>query len=187
MLHAQTTENVVLAEVILCKFLPAKPAPLVIASRARDVITTALFPLSTCFALGTIHKVCAALGILKEFFFMLSNRGFLLARAPGVPLRATLETHLKATSTNRRLTSLFALFDVADAVWERAPAQRGVQVHNNVLVELQVLCVDILATEFTNVFICIYLSAAILHARDLQHAALGNFDLQMVLNAILAL
>lgn len=187
MLHAQAAEDVVLAEVILRKFLPAEPAPLVIASRARNVITAALFPLSTCLALRTIHKVGAALGILEELFFMLSYRGFLLARAPRVPLHAALEAHLKATCTNRWLTSLFALFYVADAVWERAPAQRWVQVHNNVLVELQVLCVDILATEFTDVFIRVNLRASILHARDLQHAALGNFDLQMVLNAILAL
>ena len=187
MLHAQTAEYVILAEVILRKLLSAKPAPLIIASRARDVIATALFPLSTCFALRTIHKVGATLGILEELFFMLRNGSFLLARASRVPLHTTFETHLKATCTDRRLTSLFVLFDVADAVWKRAPAQRRVQVDNYVFVELQILCVNILATELTNVFICVYLRTAILHARDLEHAALGNFDLQMVLDAILAL
>ena len=85
---------------ILLEFLTAQPAPLIVASCACYMIATALLSFGSCFALWTIDKIGAALSILKEFFFMFSNRCFLLTSATRVPLHAALEAHLEATSTD---------------------------------------------------------------------------------------
>lgn len=141
------------------------------------MIAAALFPFGSCFALWTIYEVGAAFGVFEELLIMLFHSGLLLTRVSGVPLHAALEAHFKAARAHRRLASFLALRNVADAVWLRAPAQRRVQINDNVLMESQVLGVDILAAKLPNVFASVDFFAAKLHAGNFHNSAFRDFNL----------
>ena len=151
------------------------------------MIASALFTLCARPALRAINEVFTTLGILEEFFLVVRHGGLLLTGTALMPRLAAFEAHLEATCADGRLPSLLAFLDVADAVWERAPAKRWVQVDNYILMKAQVLGKDVLAAELADILARVYLIAAVLHTRDLEDATLRNLYLQVVLYAILAL
>ena len=100
------------------------------------MIATTLFSFGTCSTFRTINKVGTTFSILKEFFFVFVDSGLLLTGISRMPFHATLEAHLKTACAHRWLAAFPTLLNVADAAWSGTPAQRGVQIHNYILMEL---------------------------------------------------
>ena len=53
--------------------------------------------------------------------------------------------------------------------------------------EAQVFGVNLLGAKFANIIGSVYFVTASLHARDFEHTALGDSNLEMVLNTVFAL
>lgn len=95
MLHTKAAKDVPLVEMVLLELRAAQPAPLVVTSRASDMITSALFSLCARLALWTVREVLTGLRILEEISLCFSV--VLFTAFPLVPRLATLEAHLEVT------------------------------------------------------------------------------------------
>ena len=104
-----------------------------------------------------------------------------------MPSLSTLEAHFEATLAYTWQILLLALFDVAQATRLRAPPELWVQIDNDVFMKAEILRINLLRTEFADVFplICEWTSS--FHAFDLQYLPFGHIDSQMVSDAVLAL
>ena len=131
------------------------------------MIASALLPFRSGATLWTIGEVLAVFGILKEFFIILL--GTLLAALTFVPSQPTFETHLKATGTRRGFVALALLLNVRETARLWAPFELGIEVNDDVLVELKILGVDLLRSKLADIFPFVYIRATEFHARDLQH------------------
>jgi len=155
--------------------------------RASDMIAAALFSLSSCFTLWTINEIGTAFRILKEFFLMFLYCSLLLTCVAWVPLHTALKAHLVTACADWWLVSFLAFLNVADTARQWAPPKFRIQVYDNILIKAQVFCIYILTAKLSNVFTSVHFFTTILHTGYLYDASLCDLNLQMILNALLAL
>jgi hypothetical protein len=119
-----------------------------------------------------------------------------ITRSPSIKVivydRVTLSpSMLRLTALETECVSTFALYlvrpllpDESTAVGFRAPSQIRVQVHVNVLLELQVLIEHLLRTEFSDIFTRILSWARLICAFDFIDLTIGNIEFQIVALAV---
>ena len=118
---------------IFLEFGATKPAPLVLAARARDMVTLAQFSFGSRATLRTICEVFVALSIREKLRISFNILCTIFAL---MPLISALEAHLEvARVTNASFFLRLVSLDEIETSRKRTPSQVRIEIDHNILLE----------------------------------------------------
>ena len=148
------------------------------------MITATFLSFCSCSTFRAVGEVSVVSRVLVELCLVVI---LVLAFTIGVPCLSTLEAHLESTLTYAWLVSTLALLNIVKAAWLGAPSEFRVQINNDVLMKAQVLRVNILRSELSNILTFVYHWTPSLHTLNLQHLSFQHVYSQVIRNALFAL
>jgi hypothetical protein len=154
----------------------ADPTPLMIASRTGHMIAATILFCSG-FAFWTI------LDIALVIFCPLIKADIILSPAAAIMIGITAgKADFKPALASNHAIGPF--LNIECAIGLGAPPEVGVQVHIDVIFELEVLFIDGFRAKVPDVFPRVLHGAGIVRALDAPHLAIGNVVLQIVNDAV---
>ena len=154
----------------------ADPTPLMLAGRTGHMIATTIL-----FCSG--FAFWAILDIALVIFGPLIKADIILCPAAAIMIGITAgKADIKSALASNHAIGPF--LNIECAIRPGAPPKVGVQVHIDVLFELEILIIDGFRAKMPDIFPCVLHGARIVRALDAPDLAIGNVVLQIVYDAI---